>query len=140
MQYPLLISRNPDAIVDWARRLVSQLERDASPANPTITPEIASGVVVMDLRNTDTFLLKLDQNVTTLTVIIPRSTDEKPFTWRLMVEQDGIGGHTLTWPGAWKWPGQTAPVVTATPLAIDIFELTILRGVYYGRVLGQDMG
>lgn len=45
-----------------------------------------------------------------------------PFT--LIVNQDGAGSHALTWPAGWRFPGGARPVITATPYATDLFQVT----------------
>ena len=42
-------------------------------------------------------------------------------TFILVVKQDATGGRTLTWNSVFKWPGSTAPVLSTTSTAIDIF-------------------
>ena len=41
--------------------------------------------------------------------------------YTLMVKQDGTGSRTATWNAVFKWPGGTAPVLTTTANAVDIF-------------------
>ena len=38
-----------------------------------------------------------------------------------MVEQDSTGGYTISWHTTFKWAGGTAPTVTTTASAKDIF-------------------
>ena len=39
----------------------------------------------------------------------------------LMIKQDGTGGFTMSWNGVFKFAGGTAPVVTATASAKDVY-------------------
>jgi hypothetical protein len=39
----------------------------------------------------------------------------------LMVIQDGTGGYTMSWNAVFKFTGGTAPTVTATANAKDVF-------------------
>lgn len=45
-------------------------------------------------------------------------------TFIFKVKQAGAGGYTLTWNSAFKWPGGTAPVMTATANAMDVISGT----------------
>jgi hypothetical protein len=47
--------------------------------------------------------------------------------------QDETGGHTVTWPASVKWPGGTAPTLTATGNAIDIVTFYFDGTYYYGQ-------
>lgn len=42
-------------------------------------------------------------------------------TIMVRTEQDGTGGHAITWPGNVSWPGGSTPVSTTTPGAVDYF-------------------
>jgi hypothetical protein len=55
---------------------------------------------------------------------------------QIFVKQDGTGSRTLAWNSAWKFAGGTAPTVTATANAVDVytfasspFDSTSLFGV-----------
>jgi hypothetical protein len=49
--------------------------------------------------------------------------------------------YTIAWPSSVKWPGGTAPTLTNTPNAVDIFVFTTHNGGtdWYGFIAGQDM-
>lgn len=49
------------------------------------------------------------------------------------------GGHNITWPAGVKWPGGTAPTITATTGAIDVVHLWTRDGgsTWYGTFM-QD--
>lgn len=55
----------------------------------------------------------------------------------LLLSQDGTGGRTVTWPAAVRWPGGTAPTITATANRTDKFIFT-QDGL--GRWLGSNAG
>ena len=61
-------------------------------------------------------------------------------TITLRVVQDGVGGYGVTWPASIVWAGGTAPTVTSTANASDIYGFTTYdSGVtWYGFSLGQD--
>ena len=41
--------------------------------------------------------------------------------YSIIVEQDGTGGYTGSWNAVFKWAAATAPVLTTTASAKDIF-------------------
>jgi hypothetical protein len=47
---------------------------------------------------------------------------------RVFIKQDGIGGHTVTWPGNFNWPAATPPVQTPAANATDIYEIQLIGG------------
>lgn len=62
----------------------------------------------------------LDQAATTLTF-----SNVVPGRYVLILVQDGSGSRTVTWPGAVKWAGGTAPTLSTGTNAIDVFELNV---------------
>ena len=60
----------------------------------------------------------------------------------LAITQDAGGsGYTVTWPASVKWPGGTAPELTATANKADAFVFTTSDGgtSYVGLVAGKDI-
>jgi hypothetical protein len=65
------------------------------------------------------------------------------YTFSVEIIQDSGGsGHTVTWPGSVDWPAATAPTLTATASAKDIFVFTTRDGGtnWYGFTAGQALG
>lgn len=60
------------------------------------------------------------------TFTFPTAAAGKSFL--LELRQDGTGSRTATWPGTVKWPGATAPTLTATTSKSDFFSFTCLDG------------
>ncbi|NBT76713.1 MAG: hypothetical protein EBT15_12265 [Betaproteobacteria bacterium] len=56
----------------------------------------------------------------------------------LVQSQDATGSHTVTWPASVKWPGATAPTITATANKTDLFAFTGDGSYWYGRTIGQN--
>lgn len=57
----------------------------------------------------------------------------------LIQKQDATGSRTVTWPAAVKWPGATAPTLTATAAKADKFIFTAIDGSsWLGSVAGQN--
>lgn len=73
------------------------------------------------------------------TVTLPAPGAGKSFTVRLT--QDATGGRTVAWAtpsGAIRWPGGTAPVITATANAVDVVSFACIDGTnWLGFIAGQ---
>ena len=85
------------------------------------------------------FSLTLSAN-TTLGFADAPATGSAGFS--LKVTQDASGsGFTVTWPASVKWPGGTAPELTATADKTDAFIFTTSDGgsTYTGLVAGKDI-
>ena len=65
------------------------------------------------------------------------------FSFSLEIIQDGsASGFTVTWPAAVDWPAATAPTLTATASAKDVFVFYTRDGgtTWYGFTAGQALG
>ena len=64
--------------------------------------------------------------------------DSSSFT--LILEQDGTGSRTATWPASVKWAAATAPTLTTTADKFDVLAFTTVDGGtrWFGFVAGQD--
>ena len=65
------------------------------------------------------------------------------FSFSLEIIQDGsASGFTVTWPAAVDWPAATAPTLTATASAKDVFVFYTRDGGtnWYGFTAGQALG
>lgn len=65
------------------------------------------------------------------------------FSFSLEIIQDGsASGFTVTWPAAVDWPAATAPTLTATASAKDVFVFYTRDGgtTFYGFTAGQALG
>ena len=88
----------------------------------------------------NTFTHVLTEN-TTLTFSNPPVTGTA-YTFTLKVVQDAsASGFTLTWPTSVDWPAATAPTLTATASAVDVFVFYTHDGgtTWYGFVAGQGL-
>lgn len=65
----------------------------------------------------------------------PTPTAGKSFM--LLLKQDGTGSRTVTWPSSVKWPGGTAPTITATASKGDKFVFTADGTYWWGSNAGQ---
>jgi hypothetical protein len=77
--------------------------------------------------------------VATVTITASRAiaapTNQKVGTYILRVVQGGSGNYTLTWNGNFKWTAQTAPVLSTTAGAVDIFTFFSDGSKMYGSYL-----
>ncbi len=81
---------------------------------------ISSGAVTFDLSQANNFNVTLNANITSITFSnIPATGNGTPIVIELT--QDATGGRTVAgWPAAVKWPGGSAPTVTAAANAVDV--------------------
>ena len=56
------------------------------------------------------------------------------------IAQDGTGGHVWTWPASMKWAGKSAPTLTTTANAVDIFQFHNKAGDYEEMSRALDVG
>jgi hypothetical protein len=70
------------------------------------------------------------------TYTFPTATAGKSFT--LFQKQDATGSRTVTWPASVKWPGGTAPTITATASKGDKFVFTGDGTYWWGSNAGQN--
>jgi hypothetical protein len=82
---------------------------------------IASGAVAWDAAAAPVAMLTLTEDVTAITL-----TGEQPgCSYELTILQDATGGHSVTWPSAWRWPGGSAPDMSADGGAEDVITLSV---------------
>ena len=69
----------------------------------------------------------------------PSNTYVHSFT--VIHKQDGTGGRSVTWPGTVDWPGGSAPSITSSANAVDVFTFITYDGgtSYYGFLAGSDV-
>jgi alpha-tubulin suppressor-like RCC1 family protein len=91
-----------------------------------------------DLSQGNVFYLTLTANCT--------FTFSNPFSsgiahsFTIILQQDGAGSRTVTWPASVVWPGGTAPTLTSTPFAFDVYNFVTLNGgtTWAGSTAGQN--
>ena len=59
-----------------------------------------------------------------------------------IIQDASASGYTVTWPTSVDWPAATAPTLTATASAVDVFVFTTRDGgtTWYGFTAGQALG
>jgi len=98
------------------------------------SPASATNVLTLDLQLGNSFSVTLTENVSTLT--ISNAPDDVYCELILILTQDALGPWTFAWPATTKWAAGTAPTITATASATDIFKLFTVDGgtTWYGAV------
>ena len=95
---------------------------------------------VVNCHNGNAFSLVLS-GATTFTFSNPPASGTA-YSFSIEIIQDsGASGHTVTWPSSVDWPSATAPTLTATASAKDIFVFTTRDGGtnWYGFTAGQAL-
>lgn len=87
----------------------------------------------IDITNGTVQILTLTGNCT---FTFPTATAGKSFMF--LLKQDATGSRTVTWPAAVKWPGGTAPTITATANKMDKFVFTADGTNWIGSNAGQN--
>jgi hypothetical protein len=98
----------------------------------TVTANTSTAYTV-DLANGSVQILTLTGNCT---FTFPTAVAGKSFI--MILKQDGTGSRTVTWPASVKWPGGTAPTITATASKTDKFVFTADGTYWVGSVAGQN--
>ena len=124
-------------------------------ANQTVTAELkansynesytavtsTSNATTVNCEAGNTFMHTLTEN-TTFTFSNPPASGTG-YTMTVEIIQDAsASGYTVTWPTSVDWPSATAPTLTATASAVDLFVFTTRDGgtTWYGFTAGQAIG
>ena len=84
-------------------------------------PTISSGTLTLNLNDAQVFDVSLNANITTLTISNTDATSNTVNAFTLIFTMDGTA-RTVTWPGAVKWAGGTAPTLTSTNAKKDVLS------------------
>jgi hypothetical protein len=101
----------------------------------------SSNATTVDCESANAFSHTLTEN-TTFTFSNPPASGTA-FSFSLELIQDAsASGFTVTWPAAVDWPAATAPTLTATASAKDVFVFYTRDGgtTWYGFTAGQALG
>jgi len=101
----------------------------------------SSNATTVDCHTGNAFSHVLTEN-TTFTFSNPPASGTA-FSFSIEIIQDAsASGYTVTWPGSVDWPSATAPTLTATANAKDIFVFYTRDGGtnFYGFTAGQALG
>jgi len=100
----------------------------------------SSNATTVNCHSGNSFSHTLTEN-TTFTFSNPPASGTS-YTFSIEIIQDsGASGYTVTWPSSVDWPAATAPTLTATASAKDIFVFTTRDGGtnWYGFTAGQAL-
>jgi hypothetical protein len=100
----------------------------------------SSNATTVNLRDGTNFSHTLTENTTFTYSNSAASGKVSAFTLKI-VQDASASGYTVTWPGSVDWPGGTAPTLTATASAVDVFVFYTHDGgtTYYGFTAGQAL-
>ena len=101
----------------------------------------SSNATTVNCENGNAFSHTLTEN-TTFTFSSPPASGTA-FSFSLEIIQDAsASGYTVTWPTSVDWPSATAPTLTATASAKDVFVFYTRDGGtnWYGFTAGQALG
>lgn len=100
----------------------------------------SSNATTVDCEAGNTFMHTLTEN-TTFTFSNPPASGTG-YTMSVEIIQDAsASGYTVTWPTSVDWAAATAPTLTATASAVDVFVFTTRDGgtTWYGFTAGQAL-
>ena len=101
----------------------------------------SSNATTVDCEAGNAFSHTLTEN-TTFTFSNPPASGTA-YSFSIEIIQDAsASGYTVTWPSSVDWPAATAPTLTATASAKDVFIFTTRDGGsnWYGFTAGQALG
>jgi hypothetical protein len=101
----------------------------------------SSNSTTVNCHNGNAFSHTLTEN-TTFTFSNPPASGTA-YSFSIEIIQDAsASGYTVTWPSSVDWPSATAPTLTATASAKDVFVFTTRDGgtTFYGFTAGQALG
>jgi len=100
----------------------------------------SSNATTVNLRDGTNFSHTLTENTTFTYSNSAASGKVSAFTLKI-VQDASASGYAVTWPTSVDWPGGTAPTLTATANAVDVFVFYTHDGgtTYYGFIAGQAL-
>lgn len=103
-------------------------------AATVLTP--ASSITI-DCGLSNNFQLQLESNLTSIAF---SNVPSGLFTCSLILNQDAVGGKTVTFPSSFKWAGGTTPTMTTGANKTDIYTfMTTNQGTsWYAFIAGQN--
>ena len=117
-------------------------ELKAKSYNETYLAVTSSGAAVtVNCETGNSFSHTLTESTTFTFSNPPASGTAYSFSIEI-IQDSGASGYTVTWPTSVDWPSATAPTLTATASAKDVFVFTTRDGGtnWYGFTAGQALG
>lgn len=93
--------------------------------NYRIDPHVEIASTSIDWKTATTYELTLSSSV-----VLTFSNPVNGGSYILKINQNNIGGHTITWPANIKWAGGP-PSLTGTANSIDVATMVYINGTYY---------
>ena len=108
-------------------------------SEPTSSPSISTGTLVLDLSVSRVFTVSLNASVTTLTISNTPATASMSQNFSLILTADGTA-RTITWPASVKWTNNDPPALTSANAKKDIlsFVSTDAGTTWYGFIGGLN--
>ncbi len=116
-------------------------ELKATSYNESYVAVTSSGAATtVNCEQGNTFSHTLTEN-TTFTFSNPPATGTSYSMSVEIIQDAGASGYTVTWPTSVDFPAATAPTLTATASAVDVFVFTTRDGgtTWYGFTAGQAL-
>ena len=116
-------------------------ELKATSYNESYVAVTSSGAATtVNCETGNTFSHTLTEN-TTFTFSNPPATGTSYSMSVEIIQDAGASGYTVTWPASVDFPAATAPTLTATASAVDVFVFTTRDGgtTWYGFTAGQAL-
>ena len=116
-------------------------ELKATSYNESYVAVTSSGAATtVNCETGNTFSHTLTEN-TTFTFSNPPATGTAYSMSVEIIQDAGASGYTVTWPTSVDFPAATAPTLTATASAVDVFVFTTRDGgtTWYGFTAGQAL-
>ena len=100
-------------------------------ASPFQTVTVTTASVTIDFEVGRNIRLVLQSNTSLQNFLNPKGGDRYFFH----IIQDGVGGRSISWPGAIKWRGASPPILTTTANARNVVALMYddIDGIYLGE-------
>lgn len=113
--------------------------KDYAEVSPTLS--VQDGVLTLDLKTGNVIEVTLTENATTVVLANPPQVG-RAGSLTLIVRQDVVGEHELTWPASVRWAGGSPPAISRAANAVDIYALFTRDGgaTWYGMVGGKGFG
>ena len=108
-------------------------------SEPTSSPSISAGTLVLDLSVSRVFTVSFNASVTTLTISNTPATASMSQNFSLILTADGTA-RTITWPASVKWANNDPPALTSANAKKDIlsFVSTDAGTTWYGFIGGLN--
>ena len=126
-----VVSADANGVVRFTKGIVEEVV--------DVTSSISSNAVALDLQASTNFIVDLNGVSSALTLTFSNDPpDAGIFTVKVI---QGSSAKTITWQGDVDWPGGTAPTLSSSNDAVDVFVFLTVDGGsnFYGFTAGLDV-